>query len=453
MNLNNENKNERELNQVIDTLPQPIKEVVELMNTKEEKLMALFASTAMSGALMPKVSFYYDGVKNHPNTYVLIIFPPASGKGRLGQLSKLFDRISDYQLSANSEKLTKYRADLKKYEKAISKGETATIPSKPVLRSLLIPGNTTSARLISQLAENDGVASLIFETEADTLSHMLNSTFGSTNSIVLRNAWHNERIALMRKLNDENIVVRRPNISLVVTGTESQVPSLIKGTEDGLFSRFLILRGGASDIWKDVSPAVSKNLISQEISKMKSKWYDMFNKGLDMKLEVNFTEEQWEEINSFGKQNLSFTKLQVGAYATSIPKRHSLMIARIAAMFTAARCLGQDESFVNPVVCNGADFQNALFIVKSSFDDSIDLFNWLQDRRSNSDEIDQEILEMLPDAFKRADVGSIEKKFSISRRSMDRKLKKWIDGGNLRSTVKGSYKKTSVADVTDDAQD
>ena len=46
------------MNFQFNKLPEPIKEIVQVMETDEEKQMALYASLAIAGSLMPLVHFW-----------------------------------------------------------------------------------------------------------------------------------------------------------------------------------------------------------------------------------------------------------------------------------------------------------------------------------------------------------------------------------------------------------
>jgi hypothetical protein len=434
----------RDLAKVVETLPKLIKGNVSLMDTDEERKMALYVSTVMAGALMPNVHFTYDKVTNYANVFLLIIYPPASGKGKMAQVQRLLDPVLEKQKKACDEARLAYLAAKKKIEK-----DGGIPPDKPKQKYLLIPGNTTSARLFQQLADNEGFGSLIFETETDGLTNMCGSQFGVDNTVTLRKAWSNEGTSIMRKSDSEHIVINQLKLSLVLTGTDSQVPQLFRGVEDGLLSRFLILRGNAPIVWKDVSPADGSISIDKQIRGMQGNWLTFFDEFESKKLEVRFTEEQWKVVNEFGKRNLENVSSSLGAYGTSIPKRHGAMIIRLAAILAVARYFESEDNTASELICGEDDFANAVFMGELSYGHSVDLFESISCKRV-SDDLD-EIFENLPDEFKRKEIAPLKEKLAVSDRTLDRILIKLKGQGRLRSPMKGKYKKV-MTQKADDAK-
>ena len=80
---------------------------------------------------------------------------------------------------------------------------------------------------------------LIMESEADTLSNMLNNDW-SNYSDVLRKAFHHEPISISRKIEKIFEEINQPKLSMVISGTPNQLQPLIKSKDNGLFSRFIV---------------------------------------------------------------------------------------------------------------------------------------------------------------------------------------------------------------------
>jgi len=123
------------IEEVTNSLPNLIKQCVDLMDTPVEKKMAVYASTVMTGALMPNLNFTYDGVTNYPNLYCLIIYPPASGKRKLTALRRVLSKVDEEQMDLNAKLRQKFKIEEKVFEKKIFKGEQAEPPKKPQLNS------------------------------------------------------------------------------------------------------------------------------------------------------------------------------------------------------------------------------------------------------------------------------------------------------------------------------
>ena len=252
----------------INDLPALLKETVNLMESPQEKYMSLFATTVVTGSLMPYVWTNYDGKVNHPALMLSVSFPPAAGKGKLALLPLVLKKINDELRETNNHLMKTYRMEVKEYEKNKKAGNLTPPPEKPRLPILLIPANTTSSKLTEQLAENNGqMTALLFETETDAMTNMMGNKFGGDNSMIFRKVFHHEQISQMRKSNSEHLDVLNPKMAIVLTGTPSQVPRLFHSNQDGMLSRFMTISGTASIVWKDVQPCetcVPLNMLFEE---------------------------------------------------------------------------------------------------------------------------------------------------------------------------------------------
>jgi hypothetical protein len=436
---------------VVGRLPKLIAKSVYLMDTDEEKKMTLYAISIISGALMPKVWINYGGKVNYPALMVMMAYPPASGKGKLALLPLVLRKIIDEQKKINNQSMAQYRLEMKIYEKNVGKGNPpGEMPKKPNLRVLLVPGNTTASKLTEQLAENDGEEiALIFETEIDSFTNMMNNQFGRDNSMIIRKAFHNENISQMRKNNSEHLEISNPKIAMLLTGTNSQIPNLFQSNEDGLFSRFMIATGSAPMNWKDVQPCESCKPLNEDFEKMDVEFYNMYHFFKGKSIEVKFKDSHWEQINLTGEARLKESFEEAGEYATSIAKRHSNMIVRLAAIFRMVRYFEcQEKSSV--VYCNDDDFENANWMIHQSYLSSIELFKMLPgQKQDNSSSRVEEFFELLPKEFRTKETAPLQAQMKVSNRTIQRFLKELLENGKLVSPKKGIYQKGLVADVAD----
>ena len=79
----------------------------------------------------------------------------------------------------------------------------------------------------------------MMESEADTLSIMMNNDWSNFND-VLRKCFHHEPLSIARKVEDIFVEISEPKLSVIISGTPGQLKPLLKSKENGLFSRFLI---------------------------------------------------------------------------------------------------------------------------------------------------------------------------------------------------------------------
>jgi Protein of unknown function (DUF3987) len=448
--INSNSNFNREIQQSELDLPKMVQDVVKHFDTPLQKKMALVSTLTIVGSLIPQVTFNYQDGLHYPSLYTVIVLPPASGKGSTGKLEKVLKRINDEQLLEIQSRRAKYNKEYRDYLKAEKKGENVKPPVKPSYPLLKIPGNITSAKFIEQLADNDGkMFVLIFESEIDALTNMMgNSKFGKDNSLILRKAYHNESVSLMRKGGD-HFDIGSPKLSIVLTGTPSQLSKLFESVEDGLFSRFLIVHADVPVVWKDVQPCDTCDPIEVKLEKLSYDFFSFYQRMKDQKVEFKMTDAQWTQINQFGEDRLKSSLEEGGEYATSIAKRHAVMIARIACILSMVR-YGEVDRQESIWYCEDRDFSTALSIVSESYESSLEVFERLRKQKSeNGASRTEEFFDRLPMKFKRKELAPLMKSMRISDRTIDRYLSELVISKQLRSPSKGYYEKNDVADLAD----
>jgi len=224
---NDKNDNSKKIGSKLDfdLLPTIFNRIVKCYDDENDKLMMLLGAITVSSCVLPNVYGLYGEQKLYPNLYFYLIGKASSGKGKLNRLRKLVDSVQNSQ--ANNLSIL---------------NQLIESQTNSQLKQLVISGNITSAALIQQLNINNGVG-IIFETEGDTISSAFKSEHGKF-SDSLRKAFHHETISSQRKGNDgkgENIIIKEPKLSMLITSTPNQFKTLIPDSENGLFSRFMFL--------------------------------------------------------------------------------------------------------------------------------------------------------------------------------------------------------------------
>lgn len=443
--MNNEDKSllvsQWNQEQVINFLPETLKDCVKQFKTEEQQLIALFSVITLTGSLMPEVSVRYADKIEHPCLYLLVSMPPASGKGGLNLMYKLVEEINLIMRQKNDEKMRSYLRELKEIEEL--KDKSVPIPKPPKQLLHLIPGNTTSSKLNEQLAENDGlIAALIMETETDGLTMMLSNKMGEANSVLFRKAFHHEFDSQLRKRKGEHLVISRPKLAIIVTGTPSHIKGLFKGNEDGLFSRFLIVSGNSPLEWMDVRPTKGKKSLDEVFTEFGKKFTRLFNHFEGKKLNVEFSEYQWDKINSVGEDYMLQATEEAGEYASSIAKRHSAMLCRIAAILSAVRHFENDLS-TEILHCNGQDLEMALWMVDQSFNNSLTVFKTLEGKKTKGKSKVYEFLYLLPERFIISDQKEVMNLLKIKTRTANRYVKQLVKEGLLEMVKYPVYQKIS----------
>lgn len=427
------------LETVIARLPKTLQDCVTEFKTEEQRLIATYAVTTLTGSLMPEVFVQYMDKIEHPCLMLLISMPPASGKGGLNLMYKLIEDINSKMRLENEESMRAYLREVKAIEEL--KNKSIPIPRPPKQPLHLIPGNTTSSKMNEQMAENDGlIASLIMETETDGLTMMLSNKMGEANSILFRKAFHHEYESQLRKRKGEHLVISRPKLAIIVSGTPSHIKGLFRGNEDGLFSRFMIVTGNSPLIWQSVRPTPGKQSLDEVFAELGKQFTALHDHFKDRKLEVQFQAYQWDKIDSIGEDYMIHSVEQAGEYASSIAKRHANMLCRLAAILTAVRHF-ESKSTAEVLFCNGADFETALWMVDQSAMNSLEVFRTLDGKKSKVNTRKDEFLKAMPETFVLSEVANLYSDLKMKKRSVNRYVQQLINEGQLECLSYAVYRK------------
>ena len=331
-------------------LPSPLSKGAELFDTEIERdIFILSAITAISSCF-PNYTGEYGGETLNANLYCFIAGPPASGKSAMKYGEKLVSEIHSFKYNA------------------LQKPQSSKSPP-PVASVLTVPGDTTSAALISLLNQNrDGL--LLSETEADTVGMMLGKEYGNYSDL-LRKASHHERCGRTRKTDNEYIEVDFPRLSMLLTGTPGQISGLISNTSDGMFTRVLFYYVDESIAWRGVRSSKSTNK-KGAIQPMAAEIFKYWEAVKKSSMTFVLTESQWDQIDENGKSWTEDTRVY-GQDATGIAFRHSVMFFRIAMVIAILRHFekGLKDDIVN---IDDEDFEQAYELISSSFNTSLKVF-------------------------------------------------------------------------------
>jgi hypothetical protein len=300
-----------------------------------ERDVMLLGTLAVLSGCFPGVGGVHNRRTCGLNLFVFIAGPAASGKGALAWARHLVEPWDEQLLEAS----TRYYEQLTAYEKAAD--PSLPPPEAPPYHQLLVPGNITAAALIACLAANRG-RGVICETEADTLSGQLGSDFGNFSDI-LRKAFHGESVSVMRKTNREHLRVKRPALSVALTGTVDQLLRLLPSAEDGLVSRILFKVIDPDYEWKDVGPGSGSALdpymdkLASELSSMLTTMPILPTAG-EYSTQITLAATDWQRLNEACKEGLDEALAAHGGQGASTAYRLGLIVWRIVGILTVLRC-------------------------------------------------------------------------------------------------------------------
>lgn len=433
---------------VFKKLPQLLQDCCKPFDDRRERdVMLVSAITVLSGCF-PSVSGLYAGSIVYPNLYAFIIAPPASGKGAV-KFAKAMGMVLHESLKDESKKeqiTVAFGFSDTEPENAESKSKTAqgssTTKSKETKlpKVLFIPANTSASAIIHHLKTN-GENGIVVETEADTMVTSLRQDWGNFSDL-LRKAFHHESVSMSRVNNNQYIDLQCPKLSVLLSGTPSQVQGLITSAEDGLFSRFMFYLYRVAPYWRDVSPANNSNLTTyfNEISERVKLLADAYKVR---EVTIDLTADQWVYLNSAFKGWIKNASEFVSEDAASTVKRLGLILFRIAMVLTVIRAFETEKADIELVCCND-DFNTAYHLVSVLIRHAMILYPTLPKANIPIDNRNKhKFLAALPSdrEFSRQDAVAIGLKLGIQPRTVDKYLKSFIGKYLQHAPRHGFYEK------------
>jgi hypothetical protein len=136
---------------------------------ERERDVFLTGALAILSGCLPGVKGVYAGNEVF-KCLSFAIAPAASGKGALKFAKMLADEYHSFVLKASREAESQYNQELSEHKQKISskkKGDTSTEeqPTKPTFKVVYIPANTSYAKILWHLEQNEGTG-IICETES-----------------------------------------------------------------------------------------------------------------------------------------------------------------------------------------------------------------------------------------------------------------------------------------------
>jgi len=232
---------------------------------------------------------------------------------------------------------------------------------------LFFPADTSFAALIGSLARNDGKG-IIFAFETDTLTQNFSKEWGNTTSL-FRQAYEHEKYENIRKGEPGKPalhILTEPALSILLTGTPSQVSTLIPGTEDGLFSRFCFYRINLDPTWRSPFPTnndgaavPSFDLILTPSQGTAHRMYTAYNGPNMTTIKFDLTSDQKNRLDSHFIELSAKYQDNNDTNAIATIRRQGGVCFRLAGILTAVR------AYENPgecLTCSDDDFNTAMGI-------------------------------------------------------------------------------------------
>jgi len=418
----------------------------EFSDLRERDVFLTGALTILSGCV-PETWGTYDRQTVFPNLFSFIIAPAASGKGTIKFSKSLGEEYHSSVLENSRNAKEAYEIELEEYNISKRNNKDARVgppPDEPPLRVVYVPANASYAKILTHLNDNKGCG-IICETEADTMGAALKQDWGNYSDL-LRKSFHHECLSSSKKGNNEFTEIPEPKLSVLLSGTPSQVDKLIQSAEDGLFSRFLFYLFRSKRGWKDVSPTAGSTNLTQHFKAVAHDVHQMVSFLQANPTEVTLSMAQWHELNSVFSKYLEDVQSVSGEESGSIVKRLGLIMYRICMILSAIRKF-EDGDTSRIIECSDEDFRVAAMLSSVFLEHSLLMYANLRRntgfRAFTKGKSDQQLLEKLPHDFQRKEAVEIGVSLKMSSRTVDNCLKKLSENGKIIPLKPGQYRKAS----------
>ncbi len=246
-----------------ELLPQLLAGPASRIGDRRERDVFLTGALPVWAGALPNVRFRYGGCDMSPNLYSATIAPPASGKSALRH-ARRYGRPLSSELHAGNElhagspgapeaggeaqggeAAEVEGAEVEGAEVESTEGQDACDQGMPG-RRLFLAADTSAAAIKNRLAESPH--GVICETEFHALSQALGSSWGKFSDVLLK-GFQNETIKTARS-STGTVTIPHPAPSIALAGTPRAFEGVVSGTDDGLFSRFLLYRFDREFEWR-----------------------------------------------------------------------------------------------------------------------------------------------------------------------------------------------------------
>ena len=432
-------------NKVRDKLPMLLRDIVDKSVSAEDADMLLVGAMATLSATLPNVYGVYDRRRVYPNLYLFVSAEASVGKGRLALCKELVKPI-------HCELRTQYAVEVEMIRKALEeKGKrTDGIEIRVPQKALFLPANASSTAVYQTLNDNGG-RGLIFETEGDTLSNMLKSDYGNF-SDGLRKAFHHEMVSYMRRKEREWVEIEEPQLSVVLAGTPRQILNLIPDAENGLFSRFMVLRMSLNEMWKNVFAKEVGCESDDEVFAEFGRRFFRFNKHLcDLDGEIKFvlTRAQEEQFNHHFAQLQAGMINREGYDMVASVRRLGLITFRLAMILSVLRLEGEEIDCKRQLICSSEDFDVAIEMTKALVTHAVEVYHEMGENAENAKlqggvKLIQkrELYNRLSVDFTLVDALTIGRDMGVSERTVNNYLREMMAENIVKRVKHGVYEKS-----------
>lgn len=438
-----------------DRLPPVIIDVIKVArNPAQADLFLLSFLTIVSAFLYGLRSFYMNGLV-WANLMTFIYAIAWAGKGGMSQVVEFLKPILDEYKADYDRRFAEYKQKLQDYRRAKRNPNADPIdePEKPIFSVPLIPGNSSASAMLQMLAENEG-RGIVVETEADTLSVALAQDYGNF-SDAIRKAAHHEHLSMRRRKDNEFISIDKPQLSLLLTGTESQISKLIHSKEDGTASRLIYYRLRTQLEWIDPFDS-SRGSLDDCFRNLGEQFMPLYhvmvlrkNQPILMTLSPEARKKHLDFFAPLQREEVA----QNGYGVLPTVRRMGLVVLRISMVLTALRYLADPDQLADAVEIpiDDRDIDTALVIAEQLMVHANHvLANLIDEPKTVQSQVDliqmplaqKTLFNALPNDFSDATRKEVSKQLGLSVKTTEKWLGPWRNKFHvIKKTKQGHYRK------------
>lgn len=427
---------------IYGNLPVSLRGVTDLIVDAVERDLFLTGALPVLGGMLPKTLFKYGKQWQCVNLYMTVIAPSGAGKGAIRVAKRLGDVLNDRLYEESLRKMAEF--ETARTEAFIAGGEEATAGmEKPKFKRFYVAEDTSSSQIKHTLW--DIPHGVIFATEAKSLAQALSSDWGNFRDVLLK-AYHNEPIQVERR-NTIPILIRRPAISMCITGTPGSFEGILSDTEDGLFSRMMFY------YFDDPDLSFKSMFETEEELEMDSK-IDMLAIELPALYEIMQMREQplylvlypedQARIVSAGRRAMKIVLSSGDVNLNASVKRAALNAYRIAGILTVVDRFfsGEDIAEVLSIHCTPKYVSTALTLAFSYLEHSVRLSEAMQEGIEGIATARMKLFGQIPTGESTTEtIEQIYRGIGLTKASAFRYLDWFIERGQLERRQRGLYYK------------
>lgn len=337
--------------------------------------------------------YFTDEVK--PNLYCYILGKYGVGKGAIKLAKKLADLIHDSIKSKSEQNRSEYKKECSRYQKQkkqYENNELDTCPDEPIepaKQRLFLPANISGTGF-KQILNDCGGRAIMLETEGDTLANILKQDYGNY-SDDLRRAFHNEPMAYCRRTGNEDVEIKDPCLSVVISSTFDQLSRLIPSVENGLYSRFCYYEIPPNPIFKNPFTKGDKDLL-ELLEDYSEHYFTLYQRlqSLDTPIIFKLRDDQEIMFVKIFQEWKSEISLDVSEDLEGFINRLGNICFRICMLLSTLR-LHNKENMPVQIFCTDQDFENAFRITDVFKSQAISLYHKISETPYKNKKLQKEL--------------------------------------------------------------